>query len=275
VIAAPRAHRPSVAPAALAAALACLGGAAGCSINEPIYIAAPMDLTGGGLDDTGAPIRVKGAIVLRFRQPSADEQKQLDDQSNQLGFGVPWLQRDHIHLELTYTLTNTGTMKDQNGNPVSSLFKIGVDGANEYTKYDEDAVAAAFNTAGEQPIYTPLIQPTPVLLAPGQTIQGTVREDDFREAELDLDAIGRWMAPYAAVLINRSEVNPIGLEMVPPNVVIPAMQEIDLTISSDTTMDCKYMVRVRDDNDQLLHDSGDQLFVPTPTVFMPTIMRMQ
>ena len=35
--------------------------------------------------------------------------------------------------------------------------------------------------------------------------------------------MGRWMAPFAAVLINRSDVNPIGLEMVPPNVVIPAL----------------------------------------------------
>jgi hypothetical protein len=249
-----------------ALALAGLAGAAGCSLNEPVYIAAPMDLVGGGTDAMGNNIRVKGAIVLRFRQPSAAEQKQLDDQTNALGFDVPWLQRDHIHLELTFTLTNTG--------PAASLFKIGVDGANEYTKFDEDVVAQAFTAAGEAPVYTPLIQPTPVLLDPGQTYQGTVREDDFHEAELDLDAIGRWMAPYAAVLINRSEVNPVGLEMVPPNVVIPAMQEIDLTISSNTTMTCKFMVRVRDDNDQLLHESSDQLFVPTPTVFMPTITRM-
>jgi hypothetical protein len=245
----------------------CLAAAAGCqSFNEPIYITAPMPLSVGGMDATGAanPARVTEAVVLRFRQPSATEQKTLDDDTSRLGFNVPWLQRDHIHLELLFTVQNT----DQK----AGSFTLGVDGANEYTKYDESVVAAAFTAVGDDPVYIPLIQPTPMILGAGQTYQGTVREDDFVEGELDLDAIGRWMAPFTSVLINRSDVNPIGLEMVPPNVVIPAMQEIDLTLSSSTTMTCTFLVRVRDDNDQLLHDTGDQLFVPMPAVFMPTVM---
>ena len=68
--------------------------------------------------------------------------------------------------------------------------------------------------------------------------------------------MGRWMAPFAAVLINRSDVNPIGLEMVPPNVVIPAMQEIDVTLIAEQHMTCQFMVRVRSDDDQLLARVG-------------------
>ncbi len=110
---------------------------------------------------------------------------------------------------------------------------------------------------------------TPQILGAGQTVSGTVREDDFNEAELDLDALGRWMAPFNAVLINNSQVNPIGLSMVPPNVVIPALIEIDVSFTADAAMSCKYDIRVRDDNDQLLHDSADTLFSPTPTLFVP------
>jgi hypothetical protein len=243
----------------------CLAGALGCqAFNEPIYIAAPAPLDVSGTDAMGNVNRVTGGVVLRFRQPSATERQDLAADTARLGFDVPWLQRAHIHLELLYTVKNLDT--------VAGEFSVGVDGANEYTKYDEAAVAAALVAGGDKAVYTPLIQPTPMILQPGQIFQGTVREDDFAEGSLDLDAIGRWMAPYAAVLINRSDVNPIGLEMVPPAVVIPAMQEIDLTLSAVAHMSCVFMVRVRDDDDQLLHQAGDQLFTPAPVLFMPTVM---
>jgi hypothetical protein len=237
----------------------------GCqSLNEPIYIASPAPLDVVGVDAAGNPNRVKGSVVLRFRRPSATEQQTLNDDTRRLGFEVPWLKRSRIHLEVLYTVRNVDS--------VDGVFSVGVDGASEFVKYDEDVVAAAFVSAGEKPVLVPLIAPTPRSLGPNQVYQGTVREDDFVEASLDLDAMGRWMAPFAAVLINRSDVNPIGLDMVPANAVIPALQEIDLTLVSATHMTCDFIVRVRDDDDQLLHESADRLFVPTPTVFTPTIM---
>jgi hypothetical protein len=239
---------------------ACAALALGCqALNEPIYIAAPATLDAGG----GNPARVKGSIVLRFRQPTGDEQRKVDDQSAKLGFQVPWLRRDRIHLELLYTVSNVG------GDP--GTFAVGVDGASEMVKYDEDAVGQVFAAANQDPVLIPLMAPVPRTLGPGQMYQGTLREDDFLEGSLDLDAMGRWMAPFAAVLINRSDVNPIGLEMVPPNAVIPALQEVDVTlIATGAPMRCEFMVRVRDDDDQLLREAGDaNLFVPTPAVFTP------
>ena len=55
----------------------------------------------------------------------------------------------------------------------------------------------------------------------------------------------------------------------PPNAVIPALIEIDVNFTADAAMTCTYDIRVRDDNDQLLHDSVDTLFSPTPTLFVP------
>jgi hypothetical protein len=238
--------------------------AAGCqALNEPIYVAAPAALDVSGTDMTGAPNRVQGSVVLRFRQPNATEQSQLDADSTRLGFDVPWLKRDRIHLELLYTVTNLDS-KD-------GTFTVAVDGASEFVKYDETVIGQAFAAANQKTQPLALMAPPPRTLAAKQVYQGTLREDDFIEGSLDLDAMGRWMAPFAAVLINRSDVNRVGLDMVPPNVVIPAMQEIDVTLIAETHMKCEFMVRVRSDDDQLLHDSGDRLFVPTPTVYTPTI----
>ena len=145
---------------------------------------------------------------------------------------------------------------------------IGIDGANEYTKYDENIVAMMLGQGTTTPQYIPLIPVTPQAIAPGQTISGTVREDDFNEAELDLDALGRWMAPFNAVLINNSQVNPIGLSMVPPNVVIPALIEIDVSFSANADeLHLRHPGPRR--HDQLLHDATDTLFSPTPTLFVP------
>jgi hypothetical protein len=45
------------------------------------------------------------------------------------------------------------------------------------------------------------------------------------------------------------------------------MIEIDLRLKTDVPMRCEYYVRVRDDDDRLLHNDGDTLFSPTPTLF--------
>ena len=240
--------------------------AVGC-VNAPIYFNSPTPILAvtGVPDANNQPPRVENGMTLRFRNPTKQEQQSLDAQTATLGFMVPWIQRAHVHIELTFEITNTDS-KD-------GTFFIGIDGGNEYTKYDENVVAAALGAGNNNaPNYIPLVPVTPQIVPAGTTISGTVREDDFNEGELDLDAIGRWMAPFNAVLINDSQVNPIGLEMVPANVVLPALTEIDVNFSADAMMTCNYAVRVRDDDDQLLHDSGDTLFSPTPTLFQPPAM---
>jgi hypothetical protein len=247
-------------------ALAPLG--LGCQdLNTPIYFPSPAmpALAVDGMPVMNNPPRAENGLTLRFRDPTKTERQTLDMQTQSLGFDVPWIQRDHVHIEMTYEVTNTGS--------TPGMWNLGIDGANEYTKYDENIVAMVLGQGNnDAPQYIPLIPVTPQLLGPGQTVTGTVREDDFDEAELDLDAMGRWMAPFNAVLINNSQVNPIGLSMVPPNVVIPALIEIDVNFTADAAMSCTYAIRVRDDDDQLLHDTIDTLFAPTPALFVPAAM---
>jgi hypothetical protein len=245
---------------------------AACDLNTPIYFpspATPALEVSGVADAKGQPSTAENGLSIPFRNPTAAEQMTLDQQTATLGFDVPWIQRDHVHIELTYQVTNNEQPSDPPSNDVAQ-FMIAIDGANEYTKYDEHIVSMALQQGNnDPPAVIPLIPVTPQTIAPGQTISGTVREDDFAEAELDLDAIGRWMAPYAAVLINNSQVNPIGLEMVPANVVIPALIEIDVNFTANRPMKCVYAIRVRDDHNQVLHLSTDTLFSPAPALFQP------
>jgi hypothetical protein len=260
----------------LAAAAASLG----CQeLNAPLYFDSPMPLLevnadlGGGMK---AADRLTNGSALRFRRPTADEQKALDARSAamnpaDLDKRVPWVARDKVHLELLFTVKNLDTTK--------GVFDVLVDGSTEFTKYDENAVAAALGAgkgnANDPPVYVPLMSlhpDLPTFLGPGETYQGILREDDFVEAETDLDAMGRF-APgnFASLLFNRSEVKPEDLAMVPADVVTPALMEVDVTLSADKHMTCEWTLRVRDDDDRLLHVDGDRLFKANPALFVPAL----
>ena len=254
-------------------ALAALLVAAGaCNPNNPTYFSGPAILQ---VDGTGTEAVADPPFQLKFRAPTTGDENKRAALGAQLGYEVPSLREDRIHIELRYTVINLG---DQPG-----TFSLRLDGADEFTRYNEDDVALAFTAADQDPVAFGLIQPTPQTIAPGQAYQGTLREDDFHEASLDLDAMGRWMGSFGSLLINRSEVNPVGLELVNPSppapadasgwqhLIRPALWELTPRFNADQPMTFQYLVRVRDD-DQRLWEDGDAQFMPNPTTYMPVVM---
>jgi len=274
-------------------------GLACSDLNAPLYFQG-MPIDAAGMDD---PLPM-GGVTLRFRAPTDKEQMQLDAQRAALAAAmpgydadIPWVSRDKVHIEVSYKVTNV-TDQAMFGPARSASFTVIVDGADQYTKYDSEVVAAALQQGNNNAKnYLPLIAVIPPkdLLAPGASFSGIVREDDFTEGELDLDALGRWNdtamtdPTFAGVLINRSDVDAIGLGMVPggtsviPNssrlrlnnpglLVVPAMVEIDLRLKTDVPMHLEYFVRVRDDDDRLWHNDADPILQTNPTLFQPTIM---
>jgi len=237
-----------------------------CSeMNTPLYFAGET-IESMGNDE----VFPTSGLQLRFRAPTEPERMKLDMQRQALGYDmeIPWVSRDKVHIEITYRVTN---LSDRAG-----AFALIVDGASEYTQYDTQAVAEAIG--GDDPIILPLITTVAIDVEAGATYSGIVREDDFAEGELDLDALGRWndadMASptFAGVLINRSDVNPIGMNLVPPNLVVPAMVQIDVRLRSNVAMRCEYYVRVRDDDDRLWHNDADDVYQTSPTLFQPPAM---
>jgi hypothetical protein len=249
------------------AALATLG----CQVNTPLYFNGPTEdavLMASG----GELLPPHNGVTLRFRNPTDKEREALAKEREERGYDqdIPWVSRDKVHIELTYVVKN---LSDHDG-----VFDLMVNGATEYTKYDMDVVAMALGEdADEVGTLFPLMESKPHTVPAGGSFRGTIREDDFNEAALDTDALGRWLdeETFAAVLINRSEVSPIGMSMVPPNLVVPAFVEIDVSLQvsgRDTPMTAEYVVRVRDDDDRLLHLDGDSLYQTSPALFEPAIM---
>jgi len=251
--------------AALSAALAV--AAAACTAHEPTYFpgAAALEVDGQGTE-------AKQTLQLAFRPPTQSEESERQKLTSQLGYEVPWLREDRVHVEMLFTITNLGDRE--------ASFALNIDGASEFVRYDEDAVAAAFEAEDEDaPIAHGLHQvPPPVngqLLAPGEVYRGTVREDDFREMALDLDAMGRWMAPnFPAVLLYRSETDPADARgeytTTPPNLIRPALWEVTPRFNSSQAMRCEFLVRVRDD-DRRLWEDGETQFMPSPTTYAPMV----
>jgi len=252
-----RAHHP------LLMILLGAGGGAGCGVNNPTYFTPPMGAIETGQGDGGA--ESAAMVVLPFREPTDDQRAKLNEESDALGFQAPWLRREHVAISIQYSITNLGMR--------TGTAQVYVDGSNEFTTYDRAALQAAAQAAvmnNDEVVVLPLLQTIPVEIAPGQTKSGVIREDDFDEAELDLDAIGRWMATPAAVLINASEVNGIGLEHVPLNDVVPAMFQLNVALVSQQHMRLEFLVRVRDSRERLLDLAhAGEAFAPQPMGYMP------
>jgi len=235
-----------------------------CGVNNPRYFAPEMGPIETGQGDPPAG-EVQSEVVIPFRQPFEDERAKLRESSDALGFREPWLRRDQVAISVQYSITN---LDKQPGKA-----QVFVDGANEFTTYDRAALQMAAQAAAmnnDEVVVLPLIQTIPVEIAPGETKSGVIREDDFAEAELDLDAIGRWMAPPAAVLINPSEVNAVGLEQMPGNNIVPAMFRVAVSLVATRHMRLEFLVRVRDDRERLLDlEHAPAAYAPRPRGYMP------
>ena len=231
---------------------------AGCSMNEPTYFPAGTVIDLGGEPGTSTEAFV--TVELPFRGPTADEQMALADESQQLGFAAPWLRTNRVGIAVLYTVTNLG--------PTTAQARLELDGASEFANYDvvalrAAAAAAAINNEDEIEVL-PLLG-LRVIVEPGAHVTGVVREDDLAEVALDLDALGRFSAPAAAVLINASGTSDIGLEMLPPRHLRPALFRLRVALVPLTGehLRLQFVVRVRDEGGQL-RDGGDAGFAPAP-----------
>jgi hypothetical protein len=236
--------------------------AAACSANEPSYYPAPAAVEIGA-GDMAAPF---AAVDLPFRPPAADERMHLDEESQRLGFGAPWLRTDSIALSVLYTVTNLGDQTAQ--------ATLEVDGANEFATYDVVALRAAAQAAAvnndEQVEILPLIA-VPLLIAPGAKVSGVLREDDLEEAALDLDALARFGATPAAVIINHSQTDRAGLDMLPAGYIRPSLYRVRLALGGGGHLRLEFVVRVRDQDRQLLLTGGAP-FAPDPPAYVPPMM---
>ena len=250
--------------AAAGLALAVCAGGSACNMNEPSYYPAPAPVEIGGAAAMADPY---ATVELPFRPPRTDEQQSLRDESMRKGFAVPWLRTDNVSVSVLYTITNLGDK------PATA--KLELDGASEFANYDVVALRAAaalakMNNQTEIEVL-PLLETAPVALAPGAQVTGMLREDDFDEAALDLDALARFGATPATVIINNSKKSNVGLENLPREHVRPALYRVRAALVGTGHLRLEVVVRVRDEASQLL-TSGGSPFAPNPPAYAPPMM---
>jgi hypothetical protein len=277
----------------LAMMLCC--GAAACA-NDPVYIdpgSGPMPqmpIEGGLTDAMGNPIDARATLVLPIRHEKMTEmtdraaaQAKLAMDPAHAGVEIPFIKLDDIEVSIEWKITNLDPMPGQ--------ARILLEGANQFFAYDSTMLVISNDE--EAPPPPPLAGNIPIDIPASASVSGLFREDDLREAAIDLDQITRGnVNPFRATLtISKNatsfdQVTPLMLvpedEEPPPQVstgivfpreAFPHMLRYDIVFLADRHMQLAYNIRVRDSRgvltDKLL--DADPADLEYPATFAPPL----
>lgn len=261
---------------AFAAVLAALS--AGCT-NDPVYLPGLLSLEGGGIDAEGMQIPAVAEHPLPIRLETADEARLRAARAAELAVEVPYVKLGDIEVSVEWTI--------QNLDPASAgTALVQLNGANEVFAYDPTLIV--LGDPDEVPPAPGLAGDIPIHVEAGGTVSGLFREDQLREASIDLDQITRAnVNPFAA----RLEVHKNVELFQPLSALMPGVEDyvqtpvgdpipreafrqiirVDLVFKSDRAMMMNYTIRVRDTRG-IMHDLLDTAFIEVPgelTIFEP------
>jgi len=259
-------------------AIAAAAALAGCA-NDPVYLTGPMPLEGGGVDADGNAIPAKAQHVLPIRLEKSDEAALRAERTAALGVEVPYVKVGDLEVSVEWTIRNLDL-----ASPGTAMVQL--NGANEAFAYDPDLIV--LGDPDEVPPAPGLDGDVPLHVEPGGTITGLFREDQLREASIDLDLITRAnLNPFAATLQvhkNLELFQPLTPLMpgdetyvqMPDGDPIPreAFRQIirvDLVFKADREMVLEYTIRVRDTRG-IMHELLDAAVTEAPgelTAFAP------
>jgi hypothetical protein len=169
-----------------------------------------------------------------------------------------------IEVSIEWTIKNL-SVNDGNA-------RISVNGGNQFWYY----VPLNFVVdpeEGEEP--PPLMGDIPLVVPGDGTLSGVFREDQLREASVDLEQISRAMVNPFAAMLTINEEDP-GVTIAPALVPLDALSQLvryDLVFEADRHMVLEYGIRVRDHRG-ILHPEGlaappAELFAFAPVEFVP------
>lgn len=271
-----------------------VGAAAACT-NSPQYVdCAPMGAAPtntchfeAGVDDgtgntarTGSlhiPLKPEDQWRVADRERRIELQEQVDPSGT---IEVPVYRLEHFDISVEWTVRN---LEDSPGK-----FRVDLNGANEAMAYDPAMIMVADD---EDPPAPPLAGNIPFDIGPMGTVTGVFREDQLREAAIDLDQITRGnVNPFAATLtISKSAdsfqpVTPYDPATMtggePDGPAIPAaafrqIVRVDITFRPSRRMEIEYAIRVREHVD-VIHEMGlnapaDELQIIDPPYYSASL----
>jgi hypothetical protein len=237
--------RAVVALRLVASAALAITAAAACS-TDPQYLPT-REYIEVGIPDSDITIAFT-QVILPVRLESARETMERAALSQELGgLNVPFVNRDGLDISIEWTIRN---LSDEEG-----IARIHINGGNEWFYYlpinfvidpDED----------EEP--PPLLGNIPMVIPASGTVSGVFREQQLREAALDVELITRAQEnPFAAILqIHEGEITELtdlSLGLIVPEQAFGHLVQLDIGLQSNRHMVLEYSVRIRDYR-ELLHD---------------------
>ncbi|MEO6951427.1 MAG: hypothetical protein ABI321_06420 [Polyangia bacterium] len=217
-------------------------------------------------------------FVVPIRKPTAKEAAKLVEQQTKLGLPmpVPWVGERDLDLEILWTMKNLETT------PIGA--NVVVDGGNEFGDYDKALYGDPTAAAADQPVLPDVMGSLQLVnIEAGGTRSGIFREDQLREAGLDLEVITRYPpagggtnTPFI-VLERNSTASTVGLDGIPKGDVTPAMVRIRIFFRATGHAVLDYSVRVREKGtpgDKLAQKDATDLYVSTDSTLAPPVTPM-
>lgn len=248
--------------------------AAGCT-NSPQYVVCPTDVAGStdvcratadAPDAEGNLIAFASLhvpVMPEAEWEPDDRQRRMELQMDVDATGavaVPVFRLEHYDLSVEWRVTNLEAMPGK--------FRVDMNGANEEFAYDPSMIMRADD---DDPPPPPLAGNIPYDIGPDATVEGVFREDQLREAAIDLDQITRGnVNPFAAILtINKQAdsyqpvtpydpVTETGGEPNGPAVPSAAWRQlirVDLALRPSQPMRLELTLRLREKVD-IVHEEG-------------------
>lgn len=233
----------------------------GCA-NDPVYIPGTefpgtgASVIPSGMDDgTGVIVGGRASLTLPINAETPEDAAARALRMAALApIEVPYVKVGDLEVSVEWTIRNLTDM------PANA--KLELNGANDSWTWDPSLIIPA---DPDDPPAPPLQGGVPLDVPPSGTLSGLFREDELREASIDLDQITRAnINPYRATLtISKNaasfeELTPLtydangeplpqsGTGVIIPREAFRQMLRIDLVFTADRAMELEYSVRVRD-----------------------------
>ena len=237
----------------------------GCT-NNPIYLPSPQGIEAGGRDAMDELVEGRASIQIPV---NTETMKDAVDRMRRQALidpatVIPYVAVDDLEVSVEWTIKNNDPMMPGNA-------RIQLNGANQFFEYDPALVVLSADD--EAPPSPGLQGDIPLDIPAGGTLSGVFREDELREASIDLDMITRGLVnPFRATLVvdkNRTEFEEqtaltydmdgeplpqMGTGVIFPRETFAQMLRIDLVFKPDRPMVLEYTVRVRDVRGEIVHD---------------------
>lgn len=237
----------------------------GCK-SDPVYVMPPSGLQAGGPNaDPDVPATTSFTLPIRLEEMT--EASSRAALAMELGIEVPYITIDDLDISMEWTIHNNGDA------PANA--RILLNGANEYFAY----IPASFVVdPDDEPTPPPLAGDIPLQVPAQGSLNGVFREDQLREAAIDLEQITRGAVnPFAAMLESHEALQEIAVENgnAIPIEDVAQLIRFDITLLSDQAITLEYAIRLRSSRSpNLVHKEGlsapeGELTVFAPADFVP------